>query len=64
MIDAAEYLSAADISRLLGRSERTVRRWIKSNALPSAKIGGTRLVAKTELERLLRSSFSNSADDE
>ena len=60
MIDAAEYLRAAEIAHLLGRSERTVRRWIRKK-MASAKIGGARLVARTELERLLRSAFS---DDE
>jgi hypothetical protein len=34
-------------------SVRTVRRWIAEQLLVSAKIGGARLVAKGELERLL-----------
>lgn len=61
MIDRSAYLRAAEIARVLGRSERTVRRWIRKKTLASAKIGGARLVARTELERLLRSAFS---DDE
>jgi excisionase family DNA binding protein len=48
-----EYLRAADIAALTGMSTRTIRRWIASEILPSIKIGGARLVAKTEVGRLL-----------
>jgi excisionase family DNA binding protein len=34
-------------------SIRTVRRWIAEETIPSAKLGGTRFVAKADLERLL-----------
>lgn len=54
MTDQAQYLRAGDIARVLRISERTVRRWIAENTLPSTKIGGTRLVSKLDLERLLR----------
>lgn len=53
MTDRAEYLRAGDIARLTGRSIRTVRRWIKSGVLRSVKLGGSRLVAASDLERLL-----------
>lgn len=53
MIDAAEYLRARDIARLTGVSLRTARRWIAKGILVSGKVGGARLVAKSELERLL-----------
>jgi excisionase family DNA binding protein len=53
LTDGTEYLRAGDIARLAGLSVRTVRRWIASGELPSAKICGTRLVAKAELGRLL-----------
>jgi excisionase family DNA binding protein len=48
MKEHAQYLRAGDIARLIGVSERTVRRWIADGTLRSAKIGGTRLVAKAE----------------
>ena len=53
MTDGPAYLRAAGIAQHLGVSERTVRRWIASRELPSVKIGGARLVAKEDLERLL-----------
>ena len=53
MSGSREYLHVGEIAHLLGISERTVRRWIADGDLPSAKIGGSRLVAKADLERLL-----------
>jgi excisionase family DNA binding protein len=56
MTDAPEYLRARDIARLTGVSLRTARRWIANETLVSGKVGGARLVAKGELERLLSPS--------
>jgi excisionase family DNA binding protein len=53
MTNAPEYLRARDIVQLTGVSLRTVRRWIANKILVSGKAGGARLVAKSELERLL-----------
>jgi Helix-turn-helix domain len=53
MTDATEYLRARDIARLTGVTIRTARRWIAKRILVSGKVGGARLVAKGELERLL-----------
>jgi excisionase family DNA binding protein len=53
MTSRAEYLRAADIARLIGISIRTVRRWIADEIIPSVKLGGSRLVARADLERLL-----------
>jgi excisionase family DNA binding protein len=53
MTGGIEYLRAADIARLLGVSIRTVRRWIDDKIIPSAKLGGARLVSTVELARLL-----------
>jgi excisionase family DNA binding protein len=58
MTTAPEYLRARDIARLTGVSLRTARRWISEEILASGKIGGARLVAKSELERLLPPRFS------
>ena len=53
MTDQGEYLRARDIARITGMSIRTARRWIAKRLLASGKIGGARLVARSELERLL-----------
>jgi excisionase family DNA binding protein len=53
MTGQGEYLRARDIARLTGMSVRTARRWIAKRILASGKIGGARLVARRELERLL-----------
>jgi len=54
--DGPEYLRAGDIAELTGVSVRTARRWIADEIVPSTKLGGARLVAKADLERLLGSS--------
>jgi excisionase family DNA binding protein len=56
MTDEVEYLRAADIARITGVSIRTARRWIANEVIPSTRLGGARLVAKADLERLLFSS--------
>jgi len=53
MTTGREYLRARDIAQLTGVSLRTARRWIATETLASTKLGGARLVAKRELERLL-----------
>ena len=52
MTKGREYLRAGDIAQLTGVSLRTARRWIAKEILASRKLGGARLVAKRELERL------------
>jgi len=53
MTDTPHFLRARDIARLMGVSLRTVRRWIAEETLASVKLGGVRLVARKELERIL-----------
>ena len=62
MTGESEYLRARDIARLTGVSIRTARRWIAKQILVSGKVGGARLIAKSELERLL--SPPPNVDDE
>ncbi|MHA7775405.1 helix-turn-helix domain-containing protein [Roseibium sp. M-1] len=47
------HYSACEIAAALGKTERTVRRWIAEGSLPSVKIGGSRLVSVAEFNRLL-----------
>lgn len=56
MTSGPEYLRAADIARLTGASMRTVRRWIADKVIPSVRLGGARLVARSDLDRRLCSS--------
>jgi excisionase family DNA binding protein len=59
-----EYLRARDIARLTGMSVRTARRWIAKRILGSGKIGGARLVPRSELERLLSPPPDSGGADE
>ncbi len=52
MTGAPQYLRPRAIARLLSVTERSVRRWIASGELPSVKIGGARLVSRTDLEHI------------
>ena len=63
MTNAQKYLRARDIAQLTGISLRTTRRWIANKTLASGKIGGARLVAKGELERLISPSRKVHDDD-
>ena len=47
------FLRPRQIAEMLGVTERTVLRWIADGTLPSVKLGGARLVARTTLERRL-----------
>ena len=53
MTKRQRYFRAAEIAEELGVDVRTIRRWIADGTLPSAKIGGARLVCKADLIRLL-----------
>ena len=52
-MSARTFLRPRQIAELLGLTERTIRRWIADGTLPSVKLGGARLVARTTLERRL-----------
>ena len=52
-MSTTSYLRAPEVAELLGVTERTVRRWIAEGTLRSSKIGGSRLVARADLERVL-----------
>ena len=47
------FLRPRLVAELLGVTERSVRRWIADETLPSIKIGGARLIARTTLEQRL-----------
>ena len=64
MTAARDYLRAADIARVCGVSERTVRRWIAAETLPSVKVGGVRLVAREAVEHALAPALRDWGEDE
>jgi len=61
MNGGTEYLRARDVAEITGVTIRTVRRWIADQIIPSTRLGGARLVARTELERLF-SPLSEATD--
>jgi len=63
MTGQSEYLRAREIAELTGVTIRTARRWIAKQILVSSKVGGARLVAKSELERLLSPSSDLDAQE-
>ena len=63
MTNGSEYLRARDIVGITGVSLRTARRWIENKILASVKVGGARLVARGELQRLLSPSHKVDDDD-
>jgi excisionase family DNA binding protein len=64
MTDAPGFLRAGDIANLTGVSVRTVRRWIADKWLPSVKLRGVRLVARTDLTRILLPRRHDDLDDQ
>ena len=62
MSEGPLYLRARDIASVTGVDIRTVRRWIANGDLPSIKLGGARLVARTDLARPLRPTASDNTE--
>lgn len=53
-----EYLSAVEAGKLLGKTDRTVRRWIASGRLNGVVVDGRYVVARSECERFVSESRS------
>lgn len=64
MTGGKAYLRAPEIAGVTGMSIRTIRRWIRQEILPSTKVGGARLVARADLERLFCQSRDPTEEDE
>jgi excisionase family DNA binding protein len=52
--------TTGQVAQLLGLSRSTVAQMIRTNALPSVKIGGSRRVLRAELDRYLASLEASS----
>jgi excisionase family DNA binding protein len=67
MSEPRKYMRAGELAHSLGVTARTVRRWIATGAIPSVKIGGTRLVPLSAFESSTDFSFLDeveATDDE
>ena len=51
--DVHELLTVAEVAILLRVSRRTVTRWLSAGVLPSTKVGGRRLIARSALQDML-----------
>jgi excisionase family DNA binding protein len=58
------FLRPRLVAELLDVTERTVRRWIADGTLPSVKVGGARLIARTTLEQQLGASLDLSVESD
>ena len=58
------FLRPRLVAELLDVTERTVRRWIADGTLPSVKVGGARLIARTTLEQQLGTSLDLSVESD
>lgn len=60
------FFRPRQVAELLGVTERTIRRWIRVGTLTSCRIGGARLVARADLERVLGAPLEHvqESDDE
>ena len=51
-----EFLTVADIARILKLNQQTVRNWIDQGYLPALRVGRRVRVRRTDLDRLLEKS--------
>lgn len=54
VVDGVEMLSVAEAARATGRGPETVRRWIWAGRLPARKQGNRLMIARADLEALVR----------
>jgi excisionase family DNA binding protein len=54
VIDGVEVLDVREAAQVVGRTAETVRRWVWSGRLPARRQGNRLLVARSDLEALVR----------
>ncbi len=50
--------TTAEVSKIIHRTEETVRRLIKEGKIPAVRVGGRYLVTKETVDKLLRGDIS------
>lgn len=48
------YLTVKEVAKRLSMAEITIRQWIQHNKIDSIKIGGSRRIPESEVNRILR----------
>jgi excisionase family DNA binding protein len=59
----SEHMNAQALATYLGVTERTVRRWIKSDALPAEKRGRSYVIRREDGERMRLGALGQVVDD-
>ena len=54
----SEYLTVADVAKLLKKETRTIHKWLDAGVLTRRKIGGAVLIEKAEIDAVLRGEKS------
>ena len=54
LLDGEQHLSVSEAAKLLGKSEETARRWLRSGKLRGRKVGILHYVSEAEVKRVLR----------
>jgi excisionase family DNA binding protein len=49
-----EFLSTREMADIMGVTYRTAGRWVADGAVPSARIGGTRRIRRSDLEAMFK----------
>ena len=56
---SSRFIKAAEVSRILGLSPTTIRTAIRNGDIPGIRVGGSYLVEREALERLLATVVSD-----
>lgn len=56
---SSRFIKAAEVSRILGLSPTTIRTAIRNGDIPGIRVGGSYLVEREALERLLAEVVSD-----
>lgn len=52
-----DYISTGEAAKMIGVSYRTLQRYIEKNVIPSVKVGGKRLIKRSDIEKLFKGTL-------